>query len=95
MNFIVKYTNRKLFNIQSTVSTALSSQHNTLPPKRKPREIQHELMGTPLEDDCSIDGIDESLLNTILVDYRAWTDDEEAILPISLDESRYELIICI
>lgn len=57
--------------------------------KRKPREVKHELTGTPLEDDCEIDAIDESLLNMNIQDYRSWTDDEESILPISLDESRY------
>lgn len=60
-------------------------------PRRKPKEVQHELTGTPLEDDCEIDAIDESLLNTKLVEYRPWTDDEESMLPITVDESRYEI----
>lgn len=58
--------------------------------KPKPLELsssesQLDVTGTPLEDDCDIDLIDESLTGLAL---NAWTDEEASYLPIPIEASR-------
>lgn len=56
--------------------------------RRKRASDTYELTGTPLEDDCQIDTIDDSLIKLDLEGPGLWSAEEAAYLPIPLDMAR-------
>lgn len=72
---------------QTPAATNGSGQPYRKPASRR-RNSAYEVTGTPLEDDCEIDAIDEALLEALQPDgKRLWTGDEEALLPVPLDSA--------
>lgn len=69
----------------------ISKKSPKLEPIDSPTD-QLDLTGTPLEDECEMDLINTSLdLNDVLQNVHVWTDAEECMLPISIDNARYIL----
>lgn len=85
--------NRKLvlvYKQSDTAAAAIASPETDairLPPRKRGAPT-YELTGTPLEDDCEIDTIDDSLLRQELDGRRLWAADEAALAPIPLDQAR-------
>lgn len=78
-----------LQNERKITSPALSIKFKCKVEPRDNSHKDHDLTGTPLEDDCEIDAIEEfDSLRQQEAETNSWTDKEECYSPISIDTAR-------